>query len=302
MDLGRGDENVVQLETTTLPVQISPRRTALVVVDMQNFFLHPVFRSHPSGLSAYETLVSSTIPSCQKAGIDIIFVNWGLTEYDLATMPPMLHRSFSKDIVDVMPQGVAPQSSATDAKMEEAPRTMSVKPEHPAAPIYIGLGRDLGTRAFVSSNGDTSPITAGRVLMRGSWNAGLYGGLDEVYRQLGPHAGSPAQLPEEKRQSRAYLAHKNRLSGLWGQTTPLEELLHSLDITTLLFAGVNTDQCVSGTMGDAFSKGFDCILLTDACGTTSPQYMSDAVYRNAERCWGFVSSSDKLAATVTGLP
>lgn len=51
-------------------------------------------------------------------------------------------------------------------------------------------------------------------------------------------------------------------------------------------------------MGDAFSRGFDCVLMADACGTTSPKYMTDSVVRNAERCWGFVTDSVKLAAAV----
>ncbi len=39
---------------------------------------------------------------------------------------------------------------------------------------------------------------------------------------------------------------------------------------TLLFGGVNTDQCVFATIQDANLKGFDTILLNDGCGTNSP--------------------------------
>lgn len=44
------------------------------------------------------------------------------------------------------------------------------------------------------------------------------------------------------KRSKAFLVFKNRLSGLWGQTTPMEELLNDRGIKTLLFAGINTDQ------------------------------------------------------------
>ena len=36
-------------------------------------------------------------------------------------------------------------------------------------------------------------------------------------------------------------------------------------------------QCVGGTLTDAFSNGYDCVLLGDGCGTTTPEY--------AQQCW-----------------
>ncbi len=59
---------------------------------------------------------------------------------------------------------------------------------------------------------------------------------------------------------------------MWGASTLCEEFLEKEGIRTLLFTGVNTDQCVAGTHTDAFSKGYDCILLSDGCGTTSPDF------------------------------
>lgn len=38
---------------------------------------------------------------------------------------------------------------------------------------------------------------------------------------------------------------------------------------TLLFAGVNTDQCVLGTLVDAYNAGWNCVLVDDCCGTTT---------------------------------
>jgi nicotinamidase-related amidase len=66
--------------------------------------------------------------------------------------------------------------------------------------------------------------------------------------------------------------HKNRMSGMWGASTMCEEFLKKEGIRTLLFTGVNTDQCVGGTYQDCFSKGYDCVLLSDGCGTTSPEF------------------------------
>ena len=38
---------------------------------------------------------------------------------------------------------------------------------------------------------------------------------------------------------------KNRMSDMWGGSTMCEEFLDDHGIRSLLFAGVNTDQCVS---------------------------------------------------------
>lgn len=65
-------------------------------------------------------------------------------------------------------------------------------------------------------------------------------------------------------------------------------------ITSLLFTGVNTDQCVSGSLQDAFSKGYDCILIRDGCGTTSPKSASEGIEFNCERTWGFVADCKDL--------
>jgi nicotinamidase-related amidase len=59
-------------------------------------------------------------------------------------------------------------------------------------------------------------------------------------------------------------------------------------LTTLFFAGVNTDQCVSGTLHDAFNKGFDCLLLRDACGTTSPSFAQQTIEYNCAHGSGFI--------------
>lgn len=72
-------------------------------------------------------------------------------------------------------------------------------------------------------------------------------------------------------------------------------------ITSLLFAGVNTDQCVSGSLEDAFSKGYDCILIKDACGTTSPKAATECIEFNCARTWGFVADCEGLKDGVEGM-
>jgi nicotinamidase-related amidase len=61
---------------------------------------------------------------------------------------------------------------------------------------------------------------------------------------------------------------KYRMTGF--VDTELDSVLRNLDVSTLLFAGVNLDRCVYATLMDAAALGYDCILLEDCCATTSP--------------------------------
>jgi nicotinamidase-related amidase len=92
--------------------------------------------------------------------------------------------------------------------------------------------------------------------------------------------------------------HKNRMSALWGGRTELEEFLEREGLRSLLFTGVNTDQCVGGTLQDAFSKGYDCVLLGDGAGTSSPEFAQRCMEYNAQKSWGFMASCEEFAKGV----
>ncbi|MCS5496358.1 cysteine hydrolase [Cnuibacter physcomitrellae] len=93
---------------------------------------------------------------------------------------------------------------------------------------------------------------------------------------------------------------KHRMSGFWD--TPLDSTLRTLGIDTVLFAGVNLDQCVYATLIDAACLGYDCILVEQASATTSPGFCVDATVYNVDQCFGFcVAAADlELALTTEG--
>ena len=142
----------------------------------------------------------------------------------------------------------------------------------------IGVGDDIGEVKL--SNGST--VSAGRLLMRDQWNSALHEPLQQEFDK-----SQTTALPDVR-------FHKSRLSGFWGGTTRCMEYLKAKGITTLLFAGVNTDQCVLACLQDACNMGFDIILLKDGCGTTSPEYATEMVELNCRKSWGFVSSCQGL--------
>ncbi len=131
--------------------------------------------------------------------------------------------------------------------------------------VYDPEGKCVGLGAPLPSNG--API-----LQAGSWAAAT---VDEL---------TPAP--------RDIQVDKYRMSGFWD--TPLDSILRNLGVTTLLFAGVNSDQCVMCTLQDANFLGYDCIMLDDCSATTSPDFCAEATRYNVKQCFGFVANSQAL--------
>jgi nicotinamidase-related amidase len=98
------------------------------------------------------------------------------------------------------------------------------------------------------------------------------------------------QLPDIK-------LNKNLVSGIYGSSTELVKFLRDKKsgIKTLIFIGVNTDQCVYATIQDTNLKGCATVLLKNGCGTISPQYASKMSSQNCGCSWGVVSSREQLA-------
>jgi len=124
--------------------------------------------------------------------------------------------------------------------------------------------------------GDPLPGSGAAVLQKDSWAAAL---VDEL-------VVGPADLHVDK----------HRISGFWD--TPLDSLLRNLGMRTLLFAGVNTDQCVLHSLSDANFLGYGCVLLQDCCATSSPAFCTEATLWNVRKCFGFVSDSPRLLAAL----
>ncbi|KAL1305843.1 hypothetical protein AAFC00_004000 [Neodothiora populina] len=290
----------LNLTTSTTPIAVDPNKTALVIIDMQNFFLSEAFgRKRGPGHAACDKLEKYAIPAARNAGIQVIWLNWGLTDEDVATMPPAVKRAFGFEAVPEPEEGTVDMirqesgalftgriSNGIGVDKDGSPRHQgdSVLLENGKDDrIYKGLGSDCGTITLPNGN----DIQAGRLLMRDSWNAALHPPLDKIYEEGCRSSYKPDVW-----------CHKNRMSGMWGATTPCELFLEQHGIRTLLFTGVNTDQCVSGTFTDAFSKGYDCVLLHDGCGTTSPDFAQQCIEFNAAKTWGFVVGCEDLAIGV----
>jgi nicotinamidase-related amidase len=125
--------------------------------------------------------------------------------------------------------------------------------------VGIGLGEPL-------------PGSGAHVLEKDSWAAAV---VDDL-----------KQEPDDIR------VDKYRISGFWD--TPLDSILRNLGTRTILFAGVNTDQCVLHSLTDANFLGYGCLLVEDCCATTSPDYCREATVFNVKKCFGFVTDSSRV--------
>jgi len=187
-------------------VMIDPAKSVLVIIDMQNYFIHPKYREHTGGIAAIEPLMK-VIKRCREQGIQLAWVNWGIDDHDLKVMPAAVQRGFNRALVVNKGHG-----------------------------WHVGLGAPL-------------PDNEGRVLYKGTWNADIYEPLKKI------------MTPED------VCFDKARMSGLWSPELDMHKWLIKSGKKTLLFAGVNTDQCLLGTLTDAYNWGWDCILLGDCAAT-----------------------------------
>ncbi|KAI1131070.1 isochorismatase [Nemania abortiva] len=135
----------IELEAFNARITIAPQKTALVVVDVQN-----LLALHPPNVNnrAEETILKFAIPAARQAGIQVVWLNWGLTEDDLKNLNPTTQRIHAFD-----PDGTSQ--------------------------LNKGFGHDMGHVKL--ENGEV--VQAGRFLMQGQWNTRLHGPSEAAYME-----------------------------------------------------------------------------------------------------------------------
>ncbi len=202
-------------------------------------------------------------------------------------------------VIDMQNDFCHPQGWLASIGVDVAPARQPIKPLQAVLPTLRSLGvpvlwlnwgnrpdkLNLSPSALHVYNGDGQSVGLGDVLpgapcdasqnhmlQAGSWGAAV---VNELVK-------APTDISIDK----------YRMSGF--QDTCLDSVLRNLDIQTILFAGVNADQCVLATLMDANFSGYDCVLLQDCSATTSPSFCWDSTLYNVRQCFGFTALSTGL--------
>ncbi len=174
------------------------------------------------------------------------------------------------------------------------------------------LDFDAGTPQHGAFGGRLRPAEQGEAQFRAKLDAGIrfvnsvmlddaagsrdevLGRLDDIVDYASKHADDPHYLGS----AISGAVDKHRMSGFWD--AELDSVLRDLAVTTLLFAGVNADQCVLATLVDAACIGYDVVLLEDCSATTSPPFCWEATVYNVRQCFGFTAQAADLVAALGG--
>lgn len=208
------------------PVEVDLARSALVIIDMQNDFLHPAgwFASargvDVEPLNAAIDNINALAERFRSHDASVIHLNWGVRP-DLAALPP--------NVID----------KASNC----------------------GSARAYGDQ-----------LANGPVLVAGSWGAQTVSALSQCEQDI--------------------QVSKQRLSGFCDNE--LDQILRRQGIDTLFYTGVNIDRCVFATLVDGCFLGYDAVLIEDACATSSPAYVTDAIGYLVQLVYGFTASSKDL--------
>jgi ureidoacrylate peracid hydrolase len=141
-------------------------------------------------------------------------------------------------------------------------------------PSLLHAGKPHGTGP---GYGDVLPSGKDPVLVRGSHGAAV---IDTLKAE-------PSDI----------FVHKTRFDGFIDNE--FDSILRNRNITTLAFAGINTDRCVFATLIHASFLGYDCILVQDACATSSPVQCTEAVTFLVHLLYGFTATTGDLIKGLT---
>lgn len=193
---------------------------------------------------------------------------------------------------------------------------------------YSGLGKECGV---VPDPVSGCKVDAGKLLVRDQWNTELFGPLKGLWEERREMEGRSDVWVHKNRMSGLWgsgselegflegngirtllftgvsccvlaswcnaliviIAGQHRSVCWWD----LSGCFQQRSVPSLsMFLNCNRAVCVSqDSIADSSATGYDCILLQDGCGTTSPNFSQQCIEYNAANTWGFAASCKDLA-------
>jgi biuret amidohydrolase len=207
----------------------APGRSALVVVDMQRYYL--------DSASSYHRYFSSLYPGC---------------------MDYLLNRA--RDIV-------VPNIQKLIRFFENSSQNI----------IYLLLCGEADDRVDLHH------------AFRETWDKGRESGYDNIYPlRSDPWSSVIDPLAPPPGSS---LVYKTTYSAF--TSSPIHSLLKDLGITTLVFTGLATSQCVETTARDASDHNYEVILIEDALADYDEFSHSISLYNSQAVCGGIIFETDE---------
>jgi ureidoacrylate peracid hydrolase len=129
----------------------------------------------------------------------------------------------------------------------------------------------LGDSGALLDQRTRSPYTDLTMCLEGTWG-------EQVVEELSPIFGEP-------------VVKKLRYSGFAG--TPLDIILRSNEIKTIIVTGVSTNVCVDSTVRDGFTLNYYVALVEDCTYSWDPE-LRLATFKTIEKRFGLVISSEQI--------
>jgi nicotinamidase-related amidase len=143
--------------------------------------------------------------------------------------------------------------------------------------VYLAVG------SLMEDGSDLMPLLRSRDAMieqaTGQRQSTWYGSpARQIMKEVGPLAGELVVLKQSK--------------GAFNSSS-LDQTLRNMGITGLVIGGVATNACVDSTARDAADRGYQCVLVEDACASNS-QELHEATMINFQHLFGQVRTTDEL--------
>jgi biuret amidohydrolase len=85
--------------------------------------------------------------------------------------------------------------------------------------------------------------------------------------------------------------------------TDLHAILQNRNIRQLVVTGVTTEVCVNTTVREANDRGYDCLVVSDCCGSYFPEFheMGLRMITAQGGIFGWVAPSSAVLQALTGI-
>ena len=133
-------------------------------------------------------------------------------------------------------------------------------------------GIDLLTRSHrILPKAREERIKKRPICVRGTWDAKIVDGI--------------------KPTNKDHIVIKRRDSAF--QDTETEVWLNSLKVNTLIFCGIDTSICVETSLRDAFNRGYDVILISDATASSNVRHYKTTI-EHVKEYYGLVMKTREM--------